>query len=78
MRKLKMGVSTSYSQMAVGEESPGQCLGGLESSSVVSSTEEGMHSSLIEAFWEWMAVEMQLRFSAGWLSYFNQLQAITV
>lgn len=64
--------------MAVGEESLCKCIGGSESSGVVCSAEEGMHSSLIEAFWERMAVEIQLWFSAGWLSYFNQLQAITV
>lgn len=54
MWKLKTGVS----HMAVGEESPCKCLGGSESSGVVSRAEEGMHSSLIEAFWEWMAVEI--------------------
>lgn len=73
-----MGVSTSYSRAAVGEESPCKRRGGSEGSSVVSSAEEGMHSSLIEAFWEWTAVEIHLWFSAGWLSYFNQLQAITI
>lgn len=65
--------------MALGGESPCRSQGGSESSSsVVSSAEEGMHSSLIEAFWQWMAVEIQLGFSAGWLSNFNQLEAITV
>lgn len=60
--KLKMCVSTFYGHMAVGGESPCECQGGSErsSSSVTPSAEEGMHSSLIEAFWEWMAVEIQL------------------
>lgn len=73
-----MDVSIFYSHTAVGEEIPCECIGGSESSTVVSSAEQGMHSSLIEAFWEWMAVEIQSWFSAGWLSSFNQLQAITV
>lgn len=57
---MKMGISTSYSHRAVGKESSCKRLGGSGSSSVVSSAKEGMHSSLIEAFWEWMAVEIQL------------------
>lgn len=76
--KLGMCVSTFYRHMAVGGESPSKCQGGSESSSsVVSRAEEGIHSSLIEAFWV-NVVEIQLQFSAGKLSHFNQLEAITV
>lgn len=73
--KLRMCASTFYRLMAVGGESPWWL---REQRQCGFRAEEGMHSSLIEAFWEWMVVEIQLQFSAGWLSYFNQLEAITV